>query len=247
MAKKAREKAVIETRNLEIKVLKKGESKKKQAIANILMFIIKIVIVLVIIYALTSAKKITVNEAQNLTIPQTKVVQEPYQVVEEYQEKEPYGTQYCVNRPMNFSAEILRQEVGSRNQTLLCAMNLTNLENVEGTWIYDAYLESFSGRAETPELSKTVDAGAIVTFSWEIELPPNAIGANCVIFMKSLPSTKKCFYPEPITYRIVTKTRTVTKYRNVTTTEESAVTNMTTSTKFINRIFGYEQGFYFGW
>ena len=249
MAKKVykKEKSVIDTRNIEIKVSKKGAGKSKENAKKLVFFLIKVVIVLALIYILTSARKVTVTEEKNITIPQTKVVQEPYQVVEEYQEKVPYGTQFCVNRPMNFTFSEIEKSVGSRNNTLVCSANLTNLEDVEGTWIYDAYLETFMGNAETPEVTKTVDPHSTVAFSFEIELPPKAVGGNCVIFAKTLPSMVKCYYPEPVTYRLVTKTRTVTKYRDVTKTEEMTSTNVTTSTKFVNKVFGYEQGFYFGW
>ncbi|MBW3022822.1 hypothetical protein KY308_01850 [Candidatus Woesearchaeota archaeon] len=247
MPKKKVEKAVMDKRDLEVEVYKKGEGKAKQNAAKIILFIVKVLIVLAVIYVLTSAKEVTTKEEKNITVSNPTIVQEPYQVTEEYQEKVPYGDQYCVKRPMNFTITDVEKKIGTKDDTVICSMNLTNLENKEGTRIYDAYLETFTGRAEAPELSKTVDAGATVTYSWEIELPPGAVGANCIIFMKSLPSMTKCFYPEPITYRIVTKTRTITKYRNVTQTEESTVANVTTKTKYVNRFFGYEQGYYFGW
>ena len=239
-------KAVIDTRDIEVKIVKKGKARQKEQAKKILVLALKVIIVLAIIYIFTSARKVTVTEEQNLTVPQTKMMQEPYQVVEEYQEKEPYGTQFCVKRPMNFTTAT-DKKVGTRDDTLICELNLTNLEDVEGTWIYDAYLETFVGRAEAPEIIKTVDPHSTATYSWEIMVPPKAIGANCIIFVKSQPSTTKCFYPEPITYKLVTKTRTVTKYRNVTKTEDIVMTNTTTKTKYINRLFGYEQGFYFGW
>jgi len=244
--KKPKEKFVVDKRDIDVKVVKKGKREKGTA-KNALVFLIKIVIVLAVIYILTSANKVATKEETNQTVPVTKTVQEPYQIVEEYQEREPYGTKFCVKRPMNFTMSEIDKEVGTRDNTLMCSVNLTNLEDESGTWIYDAYLESFAGRAEAPELSKTVDPGATATFSWEIQLPPNAVGANCVVFMKTLPSMTKCFYPEPITYRLVTKTRTVTRYRNVTKTEDETMTNLTTKTRFYNRVFGYEQGFYFGW
>ncbi|MEM4336763.1 MAG: hypothetical protein QXG86_02045 [Candidatus Woesearchaeota archaeon] len=245
-AKKQKEKAVLDTREVDIKVVKKKKPTKKCNTKKILMIILKIAIVVLIIYILTSAKEVTITEEQNYTVPQTKIVQEPYQVIEEYEEKEPYGTKFCVNRPMNFTTTT-DKKVGTRNNTIICELNLTNLEDIEGTWIYDAYLETFVGRAEAPEQAKTVGPYETVTYSWEIEMPPGAKGANCIIFVKTQPSMKKCFYPEPVTYRLVTKTRTVTKYRNVTKTEYITMTNTTTKTKYINKFFGYEQGYYFGW
>ena len=245
MAKK-KEKIIIDTRNTDVRIVNKKKAPAGDGARKIAIFAIKLIILLAVIYILTSAKKVTLKEENNITVTQTKVTQEPYQVVEEYDEKVPYGDKYCVNRPMNFTT-VTDKQVGSVNDSLVCILNLTNLEDQEGTWTYDAYIDAYSGRVSGGAITKSIDPHATVTFSWNIELPPGATGASCIVFMRALPSIQKCFYPEPITYRIVTKTRTVTKYRNLTEPESQNVTNVTTATKYVNRFFGYEQGYFFGW
>jgi hypothetical protein len=66
-------------------------------------------------------------------------------------------------------------------------MKLTNLENVSGTWIYDAYLTTDKGNVETPEIIKEVGPYATETFRWQIQFMSgtNVFGCNIMVLQKA--------------------------------------------------------------
>jgi len=231
----------IDSRDIEIEVKRKSKRYKK-----LRSLIIKIIIAIAIIYVFTSAKKVTVLENVTYTIKEPYTIQEPYEVTEEYEEKVPFGSCRMKYVPMNYTVEMLEKTFGENN-TVRCALKLTNNENVSGTWIYDAYLTTDFGRVEAPMQTKEVQPQQSVIFSWDIEFTPGTKMIACNIFVVSQPSMQKCFYPEPITWTTKKKTRTVTKYRNITQYREVQITNETAVNKTVNRFFGYEQSFDLGW
>jgi len=238
MAKK--EKGIVEDTKLEIKVKKKKKRAKGKSL-KIIKTIISIVVVIAVLYLLTSTKKIEVTEKQNYTIVKKFIEQQPYIITEEYEETEPLGPPACGNTGMNFTISSPWMYIAA-NGSVICAFNLTNLESKEGTWEYMAYVRGVTGNRYA---KKTVGANSTETFTFTFE-PYVAITSTCGISPVSLPSMEKCYYPKETFYKVVTKTRNVTRYRNVTVEKEIPLYNETTVTKTVNRFFGFPM-IDFGW
>ncbi len=204
------------------------------------------IIAILILYCLTTSKQVTVRDNITEDVNKPIVTSYPYEVNEEYDMKVPLGKKMCAPRGMNYTTEIMPKTFGDDGNSIICEMKLTNLENVSGTWIYDAYLTTDKGNVETPEIIKEVGPYATETFRWQIQFMSgtNVFGCNIMVLQKA--SMEKCFYPEPITYKIVKGTRKVTRYRNETTYEIAKVTSEKIVNKSVNRIFSYTQP-NFGW
>ncbi len=203
------------------------------------------VIAILILYCMTTSRQVTVRENVTDEVNKPIITSYPYEVNEEYDQKVPLGNKMCAPRGMNYTTEVLPKSFGSNN-SIICEMKLTNLENVSGTWIYDAYLTTDAGRVETPEIIKKVGPDATETFHWDIEFMAGTTVFGCNVFVLQQASMEKCFYPEPVTYKIVKATRKVTRYKNETTYEVVKVTSEKMVSKSVNRIFGYTQP-NFGW
>lgn len=204
-----------------------------------------VIIAILILYCLTTSRIVTVKENVTESINKPITTSSPYQMNEEYDQKVPLGDKMCAPRGMNYTTDVLPKVFGANN-TIICEMHLTNNENVSGTWIYDAYLTTDLGRVEVPEITKEVGPYATETFKWNIEFMAGASVFGCNIFVLQQASMPKCFYPEPVTYKIVKATRNVTRYRNETTFEVVKETTEKTVNNSVNRIFGYTQP-NFGW
>jgi len=234
MAKKP-EKGVLVESNLDIRIKRKKKSSKAPSRAGrIIRTAIYIAAIIAIIYLLTSTKKVDVSEKQNYTILKKITEQQPYIILEEYDETIPLGPPKCGNTIMNFTASDPWMHVAA-NSSVICAFNLTNLEPKEGTWEYMAYIQGITGNRYDKE---TVGANSTKTFSFIFE-PYVAVTSGCGISIVSLPSMEKCVFPKETFYQVVHKTRNVTKYRNVTSEKQVPVYNETTVTKSLNRFFGY--------
>jgi len=241
MAKKS-EKGVVVDSNLKIEVKKKKKhSKSKGSTGKAARTVICIIAIIAVAYLLTSVKKIDVVEKQNYTVTKKVTEQQPYVILEQYQETVPLGPPKCGNTKMNFSTSPVWMYASS-NGSVVCAFNLTNLEPKEGTWEYMAYIQGITGNRYS---KNTVGPGETATFTFSFG-PYVAISSACGISIVSLPSIEKCVFPTETFYQVVEKTRNVTRYRNVTTEEKVPVYNETTVTKTVNRFFGYPMTD-FGW
>lgn len=204
-----------------------------------------IIIAIIALFFLTSSKTVERMENVTETVSKAVVISEPYETTETYDEKIPLGDPVCKPRNMNYTTEFLPKSFAANN-SVICSMRLTNNENVSGEWIFDAYLRTDEGRVEVPEIIKEVGPGKSEVFSWTIPFDKEATQLNCIIHVLAQPSMEKCFYPEPVTYMVKKRTRTVTKYRNHTEYKEVEETTEKLVNVSINRFFGYKQP-NFGW
>jgi len=240
MAKK-KEKLVVDDSKLDIEVKKKKAKKKEKSPLKAIKIIITIIIIAALLYVFTSTKEIETITQKNYSNIQETVAQEPYTIVEEYQDTEPLGPPKCGNTVMNFTTAGPWIYVASDN-SIVCAFNLTNLESKEGTWEYRAYFQGVSGNKYA---KKTVDGGETATFEF-VFAPSVGIALPCEVSVISLPSIERCYFPKETFYKVVTKTRNVTRYRNVTKQNVIPYSNETKTISVVNRFFGYEMPS-FGW
>ncbi len=141
--------------------------------------------------------------------------EEPYQVSEEYQDKEPYGKKTCSQKPVNFTATSLPRTVGENN-SIICRLNVTNIDEANADWSFGAYYNQPSGRIQLADQNKSVKSGVSEIYEWSFKVTSVNAEDNCVMYATRSPTTQKCYYAEPITYKVVNKIRTVTKYKNTT-------------------------------
>ena len=234
-------KTVVSDSSIKIEIKKKGKAGKKPKHSYLALKIIVIVLlVAVLAYMLTSAKKIETVEYRNFSVSQDYTVSEPYTIVEEYQTTVPIGPPKCGNTQMNFTTAGPWVSIAP-NSSIVCSLNVTNLDSKDGTWEYQAYLQGVSGNRYD---KKIIDAYSTETFTFSFG--PNAGSLQCGISVISLPSIERCFFPSETFYKVVTKTRNATKYRNVTREKQTPVYNQTTIVRTVSRFFGYPM-VNFGW
>ena len=236
MAKKV-QKIVFEDTKLDIEVKKRKKPAKRQW--KSVKIVIFIVVIIAVIYILTSSKTAEVTELKNYTVTKPVVETQPYTILEEYEETEPLGPPRCGNTQMNFTASD-PWIYAAGNGTFVCAFNVTNLEAKEGTWEYRAYAPEVTGNKYDKE---TIPANSTITFKFVFDTP---LSLPCGISVVSLPSIERCYFPAETFYKVVRKTRNVTRYKNVTTEKQVAFMNETTVTKTVSRFFGYPM-IDFGW
>lgn len=240
MAKK-NEKLVVEDRKVDIEVKKKKAKNKGKSPIKALKIIITIIIIAALLYVFTSTREIETVTQKNYSNVQETIVQEPYTIIEEYQDTEPLGPPKCGNTVMNFTTAGPWINIASDN-SIVCSFNLTNLEVKEGTWEYRAY---FPGVGGNKYAKKTVEGGETSTFEFVFDSSVS-VTLPCEVSVISLPSIERCYFPKETFYKVVTKTRNVTRYRNVTKQTVMPYSNETAAIKTVNRFFGYGMPS-FGW
>ena len=233
------------------------KQKKEQKIKNIRTVLI-VIWFLTIFYILTSATVVTKTIEAPLTynktiinkVPYTDLV--PYNITEEYEEYVPFGVPYCSPQPCNFTKVEHVATLESNN--IVCRMEITNLENESCTWTYDVQLKLGESFVDKPEQTQEIKGNSNGEFKWYFDITTSGFEETaCRYLQVSLPLIQKCFIREPYTYSLVKKTRTVTKFRNITkyneTVDYQLVTEKTNQTLNvpINRFFGYRQLFYLGY
>ena len=233
--------AAIERSTVAVKIKPKRKARPRAALG-----IGVALLILLLLWLLTSG--VVLERRQNVStravVPV--VVAEPFNITEEYEEAMPLGPKVCAMRPMNHTVSVLPMRFGENN-SVICEIELTNHEEVAGSWTYDAWLQTDLKRHYAPEQTKEVPGKTTVSFSWSIPFDPGVSALGCEFFVQAQPSTQKCFYPEPVTYKMVKRSRTVTVWRNVTRYQEVELVNETTSNRTVSRFFGYELPFYIGW
>lgn len=241
--KKGKDGVVLEGRNVEV-IVKRKKGKKQR---NVLRPILYAIIAIAIVYVLTAGATRTtvVNTTTTITQPSSVIV--PYQITEEYEEQVPYGTCTNVNRPTSFNTTILPKTLGANN-SIICNLNFTNTDTVNGTWTMESNLQTDYGTLHAPYVTATFAPNESRVLSWMFRyVDPRATVYSCQFDVVVPSITVKCIYPEPITYQTVKKTRTITQYKNVSQPTVLQITNQTTENITFNRFFGYEMPFNFGW
>ena len=231
-------KQVVTESGIEVRIKKKKPKKKTGS--KFIKTLVTVIIIIAVIYILTSTKTAEVAQHGNYTTTKIATVQEPYVIVEEYQDTEPLGPPKCGNTIMNFTTSV-PWVAFAQDGSLICNFNLTNLESKEGTWEYVAYIAGGTGNRYDKE---TVGPNSTKTFMFAFDT--RYTEPTCGISSISLPSIERCYFPAETFYKVVTKTRNVTRYRNVTTETEVVVANDTTVNETVNRFFGYPM-ISFGW
>ncbi len=202
------------------------ETKLKPNYYRIAMFALILIIGILLIVKYTGKIGNTneQNKTQNTEVKNTQQTktegricstEEPYQVSEEYQDKEPYGKKTCSQKPVNFTATPLPRTVGENN-SIICRLNVTNIDEANADWSFGAYYNQPSGRIQLADQNKSVKAGESETYEWTFKVSFVNPEDNCVMYATRSPTTQKCYYAEPITYKVVNKIRTITKYKNTT-------------------------------
>lgn len=233
--------AVISDSKLEITV----EKKKKKPSLSFVKWIVLVIVVIILFFLLTSTKELESTQTTNYTVTEEYSELVPYTIVEEYQTKEPYGSPYCSMKNMNFSATLPEKSIAGNN-TIRCSFELTNHEDKAGKWRYRAYLQTNEGPTGNQYDEKVVNARSTETFNFELKIKPSVTTFSCHISGEIFPSMQKCFFPEDTFYKVVTKTREIIKYKNVTKERDITFSNQTIAQKTVNRFFGYEMKS-FGW
>jgi hypothetical protein len=226
----------VDERKVDVEVRRR--KRKKPGKTRVLKTVVSILIIIAIVYILTSTKSVEVTEQKNQTGIKAVTEQQPYVIVEEYQETVPLGPPRCGNTQMNFTSSA--PWVYIENGSFICAFNLTNIDVKAGTWEYRAYSSGVTGNRYDKE---TVSPNETVTFRFVFSTP---ISLPCGISVESLPSVERCYFPQDTFYTVATKTRNVTKYKNITVNKEVTFLNETTVTRSVNRFFGFPM-LNFGW
>lgn len=232
------------------------EKRQKNSLKDNLPYI---VIGLVIFYIFTSASVTSqtaeVTKTVREPVLQAVTIEKPVKTVEYYQEKTPFTTEGCDNYPFKFetSPEDYRNMKGemfanveTKENFLKCNFTVTNLEDQNGTFVFNSrgYLD----------IVQLIPAKASATFQWIHKI--HEFGDNlCKIEASEsgIPKIWHCLETKDTSYKIVERAREVTKLQNVTeyleTGQTRTVTKLVNETKYTytNRLFGYNQFFYLGY
>lgn len=233
---------------------KKDKPKKK----NFWKPIITVLIILIAIYMLTSAKVVNDAGCTEEVIVQEPVVKEiPYNTTEIYYEKTCGGDEFCKFSSYDFStASKATLENIDGDIIYVCDITIINKENMTGNWSLHAVFRSGTTIVEESETqTKEVPGNEAVVFTFTTPWEEGKM-ISCERINDDIPVKKTdcvCSY-----YQNVKKYRTVTKIRNATVYED--VTKIVPSGEcvdengepvigvvFENRFFKYTQPFYFGY
>ncbi len=225
--------------------------KKKKT--NLTLPVIITVLLLFFIFTSATVHEMEINRTITGPYNETEFYQilEPYNETEYYVERVPYGNLVnCNPAYMNFTESFERaRKIIDEKIYFVCTLNVTNDDIKAENWTYYViFIKEDKNTFDDRDIKKEILPGQTAVFEWRYLMKePNAT-VNCDYRAKELPKTTVCrssFYKE------VNATRTITKYRNATMNRtvqrEGTVARLVKETVYLNRFFGYNQGFYFGY
>lgn len=225
--------------------VKKGRSAKKGGI-----FIIVIILV-IILYVLTSAKKVTPG-CVPFVMQESYTVEVPYETTETYVEKRGIGEKSCKTSKYDYITELgWSLEAINDSAFFRCTVSVANEGDKIGEWtLHVKFITTDAGGGpESEPLTKIINPGQ--TKDFDFYYPTNK-SITCRHTIDDAPVKEVCVYPfyENIKrIETVTKNRTETRQRNVTKykLETGEIVDGCVNFSYVNRVFGYEQGFYLGY
>lgn len=204
------------------------------------------ILILAVLYILTSARTAEEAAGQKEAGQKTIVVEKLVNVTRYREEKVPYGTPRCEMFTYNFTKTYSYSESSADGKkTAICRFTVKNEEDVSGNFSFYAQLVKNTGLTEGKDLLKPIEAFGTETFEWTFNIESNEQG-SCLLQSSNYPHRMRCFYLEPITYEIKKVPYTSEELKNVTE-QAAAAKESAAKSMYVNRFFGYRQFFYFGY
>lgn len=220
--------------------------------------ILGILIILAVIYLITSSTPVTVKENQTVILEQPKTKNESCMIEKEvkvaYTVKVPYGPKDCFNAPYESEKElsILNRvednEEGESTYYMVCEYAVTNLEKKAGTWAYRGEFTRADGRVTDAEvIEEEIGPNETYIFRWRMEKEKYGTVVSCSPKKVESPVIEKCEYQEPITYKNEKRYRNETRLvedpncKEVVEVDRQTVIVEREVQKCRNKIFGYTQ------
>lgn len=126
-----------------------------------------------------------------------------------------------------------------------CSFSVENLEKNELTFKGAMLFTDENGEHEADSQQAKVLASEIKEFVWKHALSTVNSKVTCNYVIKEVPTVEKCH--DEVKSKIINKKRKVEKHQEIERTVEINSTVNKTVDSYVNRFFGYEQDFYFGY
>ncbi len=228
---------------------------RNSPLKRIILWIVVIVILYVLTSAYASSQVVEVTKQQT----QTYLTQEPIVVEKEVTEttytteKTPYGPTRCEQMNYNYTfTTAYTQNVQNGQSMGICTFNVTNQEDIAGDFIFHLQYTRNGNVEDGSDEEKTIDAYSSTIFNWSLSLAPSDT-ISCSLQTSTPPHREKCFYLEPITYAIqqvphqIQELKNVTDYIYVNKSRVVSYNENVTEMVYTNKFFGYRQFFWFGY
>ncbi len=218
-----------------------------------------IVVALALLFAFTSAKeetgKITYSGNETIYDEVLETVREKYNETTYVEKSIPYSVRTCTEPsyiPYRYDYEMsIDSETSGGKRLITCIADVANLEDRSGNFtFYVAITRSDGITSDYLDQTKEIAANSIAAFMWEYETDLDKT-ATCTLKAEKIDLYPRCEKVVDGVTRTISIPKTVEKERNITVLKRVPriidVEKESEGTVYVNRMFGYRQGFYLGY